>query len=245
VNRALAAAAAALSYFTIVPIRSQSAPDGYALSFLPFIGALVGALAGGAGYATWTLTHSTLFAALTAWIVSLVASGAIHLDGFLDCCDGLLASVSAERRLEILRDPTHGTYALAGMAMLCAVWIAALASLPPSALPLALAFVEGLSRLAALVNAWRQPYARPHVSAAFSSRPNIAVTLFGAALVLALGYALHPATLLLVAGAVVVSLLIAAWMARRLGGGLTGDCYGAIVSIILVLVLLPVAAILR
>lgn len=244
-RRALAAAAAALSYFTILPIPAQDAPDGFALSFLPVIGALVGAIAGAIGYAAWLLSHSPLWAALAAWIASIAFTGAIHLDGFLDCCDGVLASASPQRRLEILRDPTHGTYAIAGMAMLSAVWIASIAAISPPLLPASLAFAEGLARLAALLNAWRQPYARANVTAAFSSRPDAWITLFGAAVVLAFGYAVKPDALLVVIVAIAVAIALGAWMARRLGGGLTGDCYGAIVCVTLVIALPLVAAALQ
>jgi adenosylcobinamide-GDP ribazoletransferase len=245
VKRALAAAAAALSYFTILPVAVQSAPDAYALSFLPLVGALIGALAGAAGYGVWLLTHSLVWSTLTAWIASIGLSGAIHLDGFLDCCDGVLASANAQRRLEILRDPAHGTYALAGMAMLGAVWIAGLGTIPAAHLPLALAFVESLARLAAVLNAWWQPYARPVVTAAFSTRPNPAVVLLGALVTLALGWRLQPNALLAVAVAIAAAALLGAWIARRLGGGLTGDGYGAIVCVNIALTLPLVGAMLR
>jgi adenosylcobinamide-GDP ribazoletransferase len=245
VKRALAAAAAALSYFTILPVPAQSAPDAYALSFLPLVGALVGALAGAAGYGAWLLTHSILWCALVAWIVSIAVSGAIHLDGFLDCCDGVLASTSVQRRLEILRDPAHGTYALVGMAMLSAVWIAGLSMLPPMRLPLALAFIESLARLAAVLNAWWQPYARPAVTPAFSARPSVPVVLIGAAVTLGFGWALQPNALVAVAVAIALAALMSVWIARRLGGGLTGDCYGALVCLNIVITLPLVAAMLR
>jgi adenosylcobinamide-GDP ribazoletransferase len=52
---------------------------------------------------------------LSLWIL---LSGALHLDGFLDACDGLFGGHSAEQRLEIMRDEAIGAFAFAGGAML-------------------------------------------------------------------------------------------------------------------------------
>lgn len=234
-RRALAAAAAALSYFTILPIARfapDAAPDALALSFLPFVGALVGALAGAGGYGVWLLTHSTIWMAITAWTFSIALTGAIHVDGFLDSCDALFASVSPQRRLEILRDPRHGTYALAGMAVLGAIWLGALLQISPVRLIPAMIFAGTLARGAAALNAWFHPYGRAgEITPAFRERPNavlVGLALLGAG---ALGWWIDPRLVWVVPLAAVISLAVGAWMARRLGGGLTGDAYGAIVCL--------------
>ena len=41
-------------------------------------------------------------------------SGGLHLDGFGDSCDGLLAAVKPEERRRIMRDPRAGMWAIAG-----------------------------------------------------------------------------------------------------------------------------------
>ena len=110
--------AAAFSYFSILPVgHTDEPPDDGAIALLPIVGLVIGALSGLGAYGVWLLTHRGLAAAIVAWLLSIALSGAIHVDGFLDCCDGLFATASPQRRLEIMRDPHHGTYAIVGMAI--------------------------------------------------------------------------------------------------------------------------------
>jgi len=146
----LRALAASFSYFSILPIRHpDEAPDDDAIALLPIVGLVVGGLSGFGAYGVALLTHSAVAAAIVAWVLSIALSGAIHVDGFLDCCDGLFAMVSPQRRLEIMRDPHHGTYALVGMAMLTVLWLYVLVQIPVVLMPAILAltgcFARGLS----------------------------------------------------------------------------------------------------
>jgi adenosylcobinamide-GDP ribazoletransferase len=138
---------AAFSYFSILPVRhSEDVPSDGAILFLPLVGAVIGVLAGLAAYGIALVTHSQIAAAITAWVLSIALSGAIHVDGFLDCCDGLFAMVLPERRLEIMRDPRHGTYAIVGMAILSVLWLYALAHIPWPLMPIVLAITGFLAR---------------------------------------------------------------------------------------------------
>ncbi len=147
--RYLRALAAAFSYFSILPIaHAAEPPDDDAIALLPLVGLVIGALAGLGAYGIALLTHSQLAAAIAAWVLSITLSGAIHVDGFLDCCDGLFAMAPPEKRLEIMRDPHHGTYAIVGMAIVSVLWLYALVQIPASLMPIVLAvtgfFVRGL-----------------------------------------------------------------------------------------------------
>lgn len=181
------------------------------------------------------------FVVALAFGASIVLSGAIHLDGFLDSCDALAACVAPERRLEIMKDPRHGTFALAGFAVLCAVWISALASIPVHLLPWALAFSAGVSRAAAVLNAYRLPYDRAGASArAFAERPNPWILVIGA--IAATGCAwIAPVWMTFVPFAFVLALALGNIAAPRLGGVLVGDVYGAIVVALDVLLLSGIA----
>ncbi len=196
--RFLRALAASFSYFSILPIRhADEPPSDAAIGWLPIVGLVVGALAGFGAYGIWLLTHSQLGAAITAWILSIALSGAIHVDGFLDCCDGLFAMVPPQRRLEIMRDPHHGTYAIVGMAMISVLWLYALAQIPPPLMPVLLAATGVVARAGALTQ--RASAARPVYY------------------VLSVGLGAIPAA------------LIGVFARKRLGGTLNGDCYGAMI----------------
>ena len=235
----------ALSYFTILPLGPLArnvAPGPMAVAFLPFVGALIGAISGSA--ALMIAGHERIWLPIVAWILSIALTGAIHVDGFLDCCDGLLASATPQRRLEILHDPHHGTFAVTGMAMLAVCWIVAIAQIVPSHLILVLAFTGSLARIAAIANTLVFPYARPGAATpAFAARPNLVVLLGGLVLVLVLGWFISPMAFAFVPSAIAVSLLLGWWASRRLGGGLTGDVFGGLIVTVEVLTLIAVSTI--
>jgi adenosylcobinamide-GDP ribazoletransferase len=217
---------AAFSYFTILPVGAADAPDAAALAWLPFVGAVVGALAGfAAAGVAHVSTHA--FAVATAFVVPIVLTGAIHVDGFLDGCDAFFASVPPARRFEILKDPRHGTFALAGFAVVGTLWLAALWSIDPATYPLALAFSGAAARWSSVIHALYVPYGRAgELTRAFEQRPSRGVLALAFVLISALAFALGPRGLVAFAAAIALAALCIAWTRSRLGGGLSGDAYG-------------------
>src|SRR5215207_11438015 len=122
----------AFGLMTTLPVRlpnDWSAGDsGRASVWYPFVGLVIGAI-------TWLVWRGALFALppLVAGMVTLVIwvvlTGGLHLDGLADCCDGLLASTSAERRLEIMKDPRLGAFGVIGLIMVLFLKATILASL--------------------------------------------------------------------------------------------------------------------
>lgn len=227
----LRALAASFSYFSILPIRhSDEAPSSDAIALLPIVGLVIGGLAGLGAYGVWLLTQSTIATAIVAWILSIALSGAIHVDGFLDCCDGLFAMASPQRRLEIMRDPHHGTYAIVGMAMISALWLYALAQIPAVMLLAVLPFTGIFARYGAVLG--RQP------------RVIIPGLVFGILAVYELP-AYRWGVLAAIVLAAVVAFAVEAFARRRLGGILSGDCYGAAIVVTEVGLLLAYPALMR
>jgi adenosylcobinamide-GDP ribazoletransferase len=233
---------AALSYFTILPAGVAEAPDPAALAWLPFAGALTGALAGLAAEGIARVANHAL-AVACAFALSVVLTGAIHVDGFLDGCDAFFASVPPERRLEILKDPHHGTFAIAGFGVVLAMWLAALWSLTPATYPAALALSAASSRWAAVIHACYVPYGRAGpATRAFESRPPPVVLGLGLALVAALAWPFGMRGGAALAATLGLSALCAGWIRSRLGGGLVGDAYGFIIVVAEVGALLVLAS---
>ena len=231
-NRALAALRTAFGYFSIVPIGSKTlepAPDAAALLALPVVGAAVGGISGTAAWLVSRIAPRPYVVA-TAFALPIVLTGAIHVDGFLDCSDAIFATTSPQRRLEIMKDPRHGTYAIAAFAVANAFGFAALAGCRPSRLPLALASACALSRLSAITNAFVIPYARTSsVPRAFVSKPSRVVLGVEIAVALAVSSRVAPRAPLAFAAAFVAAAVAARTIATRLGGGLTGDAYGFLI----------------
>lgn len=238
--------AAAFAYYTVVPVGRFAAdepPDVTAFEWLPVVGAFVGALAGLAAFAAFHWLHVS-WSFVLAWALAFGLTGAIHLDGFLDACDALFASVAPQRRLEILKDVHHGTFAIVGMAIIAAFAVAALAAIAPARYPLVLAFTGAAARLAVIPQAWLFPYARSNgMARTFASPPSVIPVVLSLALVEILAWFVAPWAIVLAPLALACAWIGATWSSRRLGGALTGDLYGALIVAIEVLLLLAVSSV--
>lgn len=229
----LAHVRAAFGYFSIFPVGNAgtlAAPTADTLVVLPLVGAFIGVLAGGLAYGVSFVAPAPLVVAV-AFLAPILLCGAIHYDGFLDSCDALFATVAVSRRLDIFKDPRHGTFALVGMAIATVTSCAALASIPVDRLWIVLGLCGALARWAAVTNALFVPYARGGaLGTAFTERPSIpALMIEGAILALAgtrfasgWGFVALPLALLIALGG-------GHRLKRRLGGGLVGDVYGYLI----------------
>ncbi|MCU0514540.1 MAG: adenosylcobinamide-GDP ribazoletransferase [Anaerolineae bacterium] len=221
---------AAFAFLTILPLGyDPQRPPGAACAWYPVVGLCIGALLALIAHAAPFAPPLTALVVLVAWVV---ITGGLHLDGFADSCDGLLATVTPARRLEIMKDPRAGTWAVVGLVLLLLGKWLLIQPLPPLLLLLPpvigrCAMVLALyalppARPAGLGRYFRQGLGRPQVLAAVLVTAGLVALLKGGAL------------LLLLPGVV----LLTRWAARRLGGGLTGDVYGAVCELTEVLCLM-------
>jgi cobalamin 5'-phosphate synthase/cobalamin synthase len=250
---------AALRFLTILPVPGAGRPDdaadaraeppvwGRATAWYPAVGLLLGAILAGLDWGLGKLFPPGLAAALllAAWVV---LTGGLHLDGFIDCCDGLLAPVPRERRLEILRDVHAGAFGIAGVVLLLLVKVTALAALPGEVRLPALLLVPTLARWCMTGAVVLYPYARSgpglgEKAKTGAGRPQLAIATVTALLACGLaGLAgLGWITLALLLLTALTGFLVAQWIQARIGG-LTGDTYGAICELAEAVALLALAA---
>jgi adenosylcobinamide-GDP ribazoletransferase len=245
----LAGLALATEFLTVLPVRRTRAeetaaaepPDmARALPWFPLVGALLGLALVGLDWAL-SFIFPLGIRAVALLVFDALVTGMLHLDGFVDCCDALLGTRTVERRLEILRDSRAGAYGALGGALLLLAKFAALTALvsgPTRVLALLAAPILG--RWGMVYAVTRYPYARAAgAGAPFRSRGNshlilasIIMLLLLAASALVIGSMSEIAATLMLAGLLFVTALLVllgwlAWASRRLGGGLTGDTYGA------------------
>jgi cobalamin 5'-phosphate synthase/cobalamin synthase len=223
----------ALQFLTIIPIRVsvQITPRlmARAMAWFPIIGLMLGAVLALVDLGLRMILPPSVGAAalLAVWVA---LTGALHLDGFLDCCDGLLVAKSPEKRLEVLRDTRVGAFAVVGAICLLLLKFVALLELGPDWRTAALLVAPVLSRTAMVYAAWAYPYARPGpgLGQLFRERLTWRETLIAAVIaVIAAGLTLGWIGL----GTGLVTWLMTvtiAWWVRRRIPGLTGDVYGAI-----------------
>lgn len=194
------------------------------------VGLLIGLLLLGVERGAREVFPVELTAALLTALLIILTRG-LHLDGFMDVCDGVFGGYTPERRREIMRDSHVGAFAVAGAGGLLLLKYAALVSLlsldGPGKIGMLLLFPM-LSRwtmtllLAAFPYARRQGLGSPfHQGKARLA--TAAAGLMAAAGAIALG---GYGGLALLAGLSALAWLLG-WLLSRLLGGLTGDCYGA------------------
>jgi adenosylcobinamide-GDP ribazoletransferase len=224
---------------------------GESVGFYPLVGTILGGILlgidclmehPGAGGAPLFSSQIRAVLVLAIWIT---LTGALHLDGFLDSCDGLLGGASPERRLEIMHDERVGAYALAGGVLLLLVKFSALSSLTNPLPGLLLAPTFGRWAISVVVVAF--PYARfrglgRDVKDNATWQQALLATLWACAVTGLLTWLSHswvaPVALIVAA---LTALGGASFTMRRIPG-LTGDIYGALNEIVEVMVLLVVVA---
>jgi adenosylcobinamide-GDP ribazoletransferase len=213
---------------------------GRATAYYPLAGAVIGALLWLANWAFSGWFPALLRAALVLalWII---LTGALHLDGFLDTCDGLLGGYTPESRLEIMKDERIGAFAFAGGFLLLLVKFSSLAALNGGGLALILAPV--LSRGCMTLAIYAFPYARSQgLGRAMKDHTSGRQLLLAGLIVLAMAwFTAGWYGILMIPAAAGLTWLFGRFCLRRIPG-LTGDTYGALNELIESAVLVCVVA---
>ena len=229
----------ALGLLTILPANPQweerTAP-GRAMAWYPLTGALIGSIVAAVAFGldrsgTWDRAP-LLSAALTlaAWIV---VTGALHLDGWADCCDAFFVPVDRARRLEIMKDPRLGSFGGVGLILLILIKLGALSEAASN--PAIIILAPALARWVLVVAAAAFPLAKQEGMAFFFrqslGRREILVATFIAAILVALSWPSGGVHLLVLPLVAALAMAAVSGLATRRLGGLTGDVYGAIVEL--------------
>ena len=108
----------AIGFLTIVPVApAQAGPMAPARAWFPLVGLGLGGLLAGLDVSARQVVPLPVVGALLVAAL-LVLTRALHTEGFLDACDGLLGGHDGESRLAILRDSHVGAFAVIGGACL-------------------------------------------------------------------------------------------------------------------------------
>lgn len=203
---------------------------GRSTAYYPLVGALLGLVLIAVDYILAFVFPLQLRSALllALWVL---LTGALHLDGFLDACDGLLGGFTPEQRMTIMRDERVGAYALAGGSLLLLTEWSALSALPDRAAVLLLA--PALGRWAMTLALTAYPYARPSglgrdIKDHAGREQAVLATLLAVVVTLAAAWIdFNWSALAAALAAGLVTAAAARFTLKRIPG-LTGDIYGAI-----------------
>ncbi|MFQ5924421.1 MAG: adenosylcobinamide-GDP ribazoletransferase [Dehalococcoidia bacterium] len=235
---------AALEFLTVIPSprRREATPReiGRSLVYFPLIGLGLG----GALYGLdrlFALFLPTALASVLLVVALILVTGANHLDGFIDTCDGMAGGRSPEQRLEIMRDSRAGGFGVVGACSLLLVKSVSLIFVPGAFRMAALLLMPVLGRWAMVYAVFAYPSARREgIGQTFKEQANWQRMTIATLVALAISVLLMKLLgLALMAGVWLVAIIMAIFLRRRLGG-LTGDTYGAINEVIEVLVLILV-----
>jgi adenosylcobinamide-GDP ribazoletransferase len=112
-----------LQFFTVVPINRELPMDQTnlrrAVQTFPLLGLFQGIFYSCLLYAVlnWT-PFSHLAAAFLLWLATIVLTGGIHLDGWMDASDAYFSYQDREKRLEIMKDPRSGAFGVISVIVL-------------------------------------------------------------------------------------------------------------------------------
>ncbi|GEM_PF-74359 len=104
-----------LQFFTSIPIHKQLSLEKrqlkYALQTFPILGLIQGGIYAGFLYFLVSFTPlSNLFITLLLWLLLIMLSGGIHLDGWIDASDAYFSYKDSGKRLEIMKDSRVGAF---------------------------------------------------------------------------------------------------------------------------------------
>ena len=209
----------------------------YCVCFFPLIGVVIGLLMRGWFWLSQAAGFGVTFRTCVLILIPVAVSGGIHLDGYADTIDAISSYGDREKKLQILKDPHTGAFAVIG---LCVYFVAVLALWSEAEsymLPIA-ACMYPLSRSLSGISvvsfhpAKNSGLLRTFQDGAQKKRVRIALIIWAcicAGLMLYLGWQQGGAFVAGAAAVIAAALLVFAYyhrMSRKKFGGTTGDLAG-------------------
>ncbi len=238
----------ALQFLTIFPVRIRSEVRGKdlgaSLIYFPVVGALIGIALAAISVIFSFLPYPVMIALVL--IASIALTGAIHLDGFADTCDGLFSAKSKEKILEIMRDSRIGTMGAAGIGCLLLFKFTVLISIPHEILWKALVMMAAFARLCQCLACYMSGYAREEGKAVnFIKYAGSKEALAGAAITLGLFALLMGLKGIILFCIALPPVFLFIYYIKKKINGMTGDTIGATSELAEVMLLLFVLLYIR
>ena len=235
---------AALRFLTIIrlPWPREISPEelGRSTAYFPVVGVVIGLILVGLNLLLGLILPPPVVNVLLV-VFLVVISGGLHLDGFIDTCDGIAGHKTTEERWQVMHDSRVGGFGIIGACLLLLVKYVSLNSVPEPLLMMTLVLMPVISRWAMVYAIFAYPYARPSgLGKVFKQGANW--QRFTPATLIALAVAIVLAQLVGVAimlGTWVMTIAMASYLKRKFSG-LTGDTYGAVNEVAEVCVLILV-----
>jgi len=226
---------AAIQFLTSIPIplKRELSPEqlGRATAYFPVVGLIIGGILIVLNWLLGFILPASVVNALL--IVALVIiTGALHLDGFADTCDGIAGHKTVEERWQVMHDSRTGAFGVVGIVLLLLVKYIALNNIPPVFTIAVLLFMPVVSRWAMVYAIFVFRYARPSgLGTAFKKATRWPEFTTATIITMVIAIALFPlfsiTGFLLIFGIWIITTAFSFYLKYKFAG-LTGDTYGAI-----------------
>lgn len=240
---------AAFQFLTAIPfpLRREATPEeiGCSQRYFPLVGLFLGGVLLGLDRLLGLGLPSAVVNVLL--IIALVLlTGALHLDGFVDTCDGIVGRRTPEERWGVMHDSRAGGFGVVGACCLLLLKYVSLASVPEASRVVALLLMPVMGRWAMAYAVFAYPYASPGgLGKIFKEQAGWRGFLVATVIALAIAFGFARLGGLVTLVAVWVGVVAMAAYLRRKFAGLTGDTYGAINEVTEVFVLIVISLVAR
>ena len=165
---------------------------------------------------------------LLGMIVSVLLTGALHEDGFVDTCDGIAGGWTSEERIKIMKDSRIGTYGAVGLVMLVLVKFFTLLHIENEILPYVWFAGNAISRFVSISQLLVLDYVQDTSMSKSGQMTNVSII----DLITNAIFGLLPLLFIALEVWLVFAVLAVLWfflviLFKRTLGGTTGDCLGA------------------
>ncbi|MFC1992284.1 adenosylcobinamide-GDP ribazoletransferase [Chloroflexota bacterium] len=223
---------ATLRFLTIISVPwrrdTQKAQLGHSVGYFPVVGLIIGLILVSLNWLfrlvlPLSITNALLLAVL------VILTGALHLDGLADTCDGLAGHKAVEDRWRIMRDSRVGGFGVVAIVLILLIKYVSLNGIPGTLLIVSLVLMPVVGRWAMTCAIFAYPYARPSglgkVFKEGTRWPEFIVATIITIIVATLSMKLIGLVILAI---VSIIIMVLATYFKRTFAGLTGDNYGAI-----------------
>ena len=244
----------AVMFFTRFPV-PQSLPYSnkilhFSRKYFPLVGVFIGSLAALTIYLTSIVLPLPL-AVILSVVITVLATGAFHEDGFADCCDGFGGGWQKQQVLSIMKDSRVGAYAVVGLLLLLSIKIVSLVELGNISLGLLfIAYINGhsLSRLGASLCVdsldYVQDIEKSKIKPMASQKLSIPNLVYSFLLISPFFFLLLTINPIYIFSLVLMgfTFLFGVRYFKQRIGGFTGDCLGAMQQVLEVIFYLSIIA---
>lgn len=218
----------------------------FVMAFFPFVGLVISVLEWVWFLLSMRFGFGMFLRGAVAVVIPVLVTGGIHIDGFLDVCDSVSSRQSREKKLEILKDPHVGAFAVIGACVYFLLAFAATTELGETSLPLVI-MIFPLSRCFSALGVLLLPRVSPESStAAFSDDSsrlaNLIIILAAITAILVRLFLGSPLVTVFLLLGLFVAVLYTLYLVRFVYGGYSGDIAGHFVCVAELAMLLAAVA---